>query len=95
MFKRRKIGSVNTLSPAQQVKRWLAGFTAKIFFIVIATAGLYFFFQYVILGILNFLAVHVLEAKPIAENNKIFLTTMIIAIILVDLYILKERIAKR
>jgi hypothetical protein len=95
MFTRRKIGSINTLSPAQKIGGWLVGFIARILFAVIATVVLYFLFKHVVFGIINFLSVQVLEASPIDENNKIFLTSMIIIIVLVDIYILKDRLSKR
>jgi len=95
MFKRCRIGSINTLSPAQKVRKWLISFTARVLFVAIATVVLYCFFRYIVLGILNFLSVQVLEASPIDENNKIFLASMIIIIVLVDIYILKDRLSKR
>ena len=95
MIKRRKIGSINTLSPAQKIRVWLVSFTARILFAVIATIVLYCFFQYIVFGIINFLSVQVLEAGPIDKSNKIFLASMIIIIILVDIYILKDRLSKR
>jgi hypothetical protein len=95
MFERRKIGSINTLSPAQKVRGWLISFAARVVFAVLVTFILYFLFRYVIFGIINFLSVRVLEGGPIDENNKIFLGFMIIIIVLVDIYILKDRVSKR
>ena len=95
MFKRCKIGSINTLSPAQKIREWLVSITARILFVILVTIALYFFFQYVVFGVINFLSDKVLEAGPIDENNKIFLISMIVFISLVDIYILKDRLSKR
>jgi len=95
MFARRKISSINTLSPAQKIREWLVSLTAKILFTVIVSIAIYYFFRYVIFGVINFLSVQVLEAGAIEENNTIFLSSMIVVIILIDIYILKDRLTKR
>jgi len=95
MFERRKIGSINSLSPAQKIRGWLVSITARILFALISSFVLYLIFRYVVLGVINFLSTQVLEAGPIDENNKIFTATMVVIIILVDIYILKDRLSKR
>ena len=95
MLKRRKIGSINTLSPAQKIQGLLVSIITRILFAGIATVVLYFFFQYIVFGIINFLSAQVLEAGSINKNNKIFLASMIIVIVLVDINILKDRLSKR
>ena len=95
MFKRRKIGSVNTLSPAQKIRGWMVSLASKIIFATIVSIALYFLFQYVIYGIINFLSDKVLQAGPIDKNNKTLMISMIVVIILADIYILKDRLSKR
>ena len=63
MFKRRRIGSINSQSPAQKIRAWLVSLTAKIIFTIIATVVMYYLFTYVIHGVLNFLSEQGLTGK--------------------------------
>lgn len=95
MFKRGKIGSITTLSPAQKLGKWFTGFFSRVVFCVIASGILYLIFNYFIFNFINFLQENVMEAPPIAKNNTIFLISMIAVIALVDFYILKDKLTKR
>ncbi|OGV34082.1 MAG: hypothetical protein A2020_01285 [Lentisphaerae bacterium GWF2_45_14] len=54
MLKRRKLGTVYTLSPFQKLMKWCIGVTSKIIFTIVIWI-LWFGVYYVLLGIINFL----------------------------------------
>ena len=54
MPKRRRLGTIYTLSPFQKLMKWGAGITSKIIFTIVIWI-IWFGAYYVILGIINFL----------------------------------------
>jgi len=95
MLKRKRIGSINSLSPAQKIRRMCVGFVAKLLFCVFFSFLTYVIFKYLIFGIVNFLSEKVLEAGAIPEDNRTFRVVMIVFIILVNVYIIRDKVSKR
>lgn len=96
MFKRRRLGSVYVKSPAQKIRGALGEMMAKIVFAIIACVGFGFLFQYVFIGIYNFLLVDFYGAEhPLPKSHPVFLSAMITGMAFLIIYILTRRMSKR
>ncbi len=100
MIERRKLGTVYTLSPSKRVKQWFINNMSKIMFSIfvsICWLGILF----ALVGVINFLGAHVGEQweKDIPTlsiyNNVAMLPLKVIGVIIVFLYVFRDRPTKR
>ena len=95
MFRRRKIGSVNTESPADIVRRLFSGLIVKLIFCAVLSVAVYFFFSWFLINFINFLIENITLGTPIDKNNSYFLIVMIFAMVVVNYVVLKDCLRKR
>ncbi len=95
MFKRKKIGSVNTESPAEIIGKIFSGLTAKLIFCFVLSVAVYFFFTYFLFNFINFLIENVTLGTPVDKNDTYFLIVMIFALLVVNYIVLKDWLRKR
>lgn len=95
MFKRKRIGSSGTESPAMKASKLFSGFAIKIVYCVIASALVYVVFNYFIFNFLNFILVNVSESSEINKDNPYFIGIEIFAIVVAIYIILNDRLRKR
>lgn len=95
MFRRRKIGSVNSQSPAEVIRKLFSGLAAKLVFCTILSIVVYFFFDYFLFNFINFMIENITMGIPIDKNNTYFLIAMIFALIFVNYMVFRDRLRKR
>jgi hypothetical protein len=95
MFRRRKIGSANTESPADIVGKLLSGLAVKLIFCVVLSVAVYFFFTYVLFNFINFLIENITLGTPVDKDDTYFLIVMIFALIVVNYIVLRDWLRKR
>ncbi len=94
MIERRKLGSVYVKSPAQELRNWMGGYTQKIIVSIVSLFGFYFLFQFMVVGIINFLKKEISgDETQLSEN--IWLPIMVFCMVGILIYIFKDKPTER
>ncbi len=100
MALRRKLASTYTKSPAQRMQRWFTTNLSKFIFAIIISL-LYLPILYVAVGIVKFMGANFADwwekDTPTEElfNNPVVLPVKVLGIILIFIYVFKDRPTKR
>jgi len=95
MFKRKRISSSGTESPAMKIRKLFSGIVLKLVFCVIISVLIYLVFNYFIFNFINFLLVNIAETSEITRENTYFIGIEIFAIIIGLYIVLRDRLRKR
>ena len=94
MLQRRKLGSVYVKSPAQHIRTWMGGYSQKFIVGIASLIGFYFLFNFMIVGVINFLRKEIAgEDTPLSEN--FWLPVLILCQAGILIYIFKDKPTSR